>query len=351
MASKERKSQDKSCLQLLTIILLSHRQKESIAALDYYKSLGVSVIFPAATQQFYQSVASFSRHGDQVLVLQPKSCQDDIYQRLSSCEPWIKTPYFIIASDDDMLLEEGLLLALHHLEANKTFANYYGSTVTALFKAPYTPIINPCYRLSNHLQHVPPEPANIFLRYRCYPIFYGVSRTQVFNTYLRLFPPSLDEWMGIWEFNYSIAVSMHGPSYYDANTPFLLRLVHRPSRSCLEDCAEAPRLNENPEEYLNRYVDTKAIDESIHLSGKGYHLDVFLRAIYIDVLNDAKLIRPSSAGPSVKFPLFPSLGRSIVLNLRHLISRPAYVFCYATFLQAAIKYYHARAKCGINLVM
>ena len=351
MPPKASKSQGKSRLRLLTVILLSNRQKEATAALDYYKSLGVSVVLPAATQQFYQSVASFSRDSDHVHVLKPNSNQDDIYQRLSSSEPRIKTPYFVIASDDDMLLEKGLLLALHHLETNKTDASYFGLTVTALFKAPYMPIINPCYRLSNHLQHAPPDPANIFLRYRCYPIIYGVSRTQVFNTYLRLFPRCLGDWMGIWELNYSIAVSMHGPSFYDAKKPFLLRLVHRPSRSSLEDYPEAPRLNENPKEYLNRHVETNVIDKSMHLSGKGHYLDDFLRAIYVDVLSDARLIAPTPANPNVKFPLLPSLVRSIALNLRHLISRPAYIFCYATFLQAAIKYYHARSKCGLRLVI
>lgn len=351
MATKVSKFQHRSSFNLLTIVLLSNRQKEAIAALSYYESLGIFVILPAPNQQFYQSVSSLLADDSQVVILRPKSTEDNIYQRLSSCEPWIKSPYFVMASDDDMLLKEGLLSALQYLESNTKYASYYGLTATALFKAPFMPIIDPCYRLGQPLQHARPDPASIFLQYRSYPMIYGVSKTQVFSSFLRLFSSSEGHWAGIWEFNYSIAVSIHGRSFYDGNKPFLLRLVHRSSRSSLVDYPEAPELHESPREYLNKYVDTNVIFRLMSSSADEVCIDSFLRAVYIDILSDANLRSLPSIGPNIKFPLFRLLSRSVIKNIKQLISRPGYIFCFAAFFLAAIKYYFARTRSGISLLL
>ena len=341
----------KSCLRLLTIILFSNRQKEAIAALGYYKSLGSAIIIPAPTQQFYKSIILSSLVDDSVIALRPRSDVDDLYQRLSNCQPWIKTPYFVVASDDDMLIHQGLMTALEHLERNKTDVSYYGFTVKALFKAPFLPIISPCYGPNNRQHQILPEPIDVFLRYRCYPLIYGVSRKSVLDAYLRLFPPDIGRWMGIWEFNYSIAVSLQGQACFDDKTPFLLRLVHQPSRSSQDDYPEAPRASEGLEEYLNRYVDVKEIGRLMCAAGDGQFLEDYLKAIYKDVLSDAYLMRSDLVAPVVRFSFFPSLLRSIYLNLRCLLSSPAYVFNYLALLSAAMKYYHDRTKSGIKLVV
>jgi len=334
----------------LTVVLISNRAKEASVALKYYKSLKLSVLVPAPSVIFYNAISQLYENDNSITILAPNA-DGGMLARTLSLKNQLKTPFFVFASDDDMLLPQGLKKALVILENNPSLVNYYGLTAKALFKFPFFPIINPCYDYCINSNDDRLECLKVFARYRFYPLIYGVSRSSVLEAYIKLYPANTSVWMGIYELIYSIAVSLHGGAYYDNTTEFLLRLEHQASRTSLQEYPEVPKLEHTPASYLCNYVNINAINSLMLANGIGRHFDFYLNAIYQDVISDSHLRYTRLTVSIQRFPLLSCLKRSVFLNLISLVRNPSYLAHYVNFFVAALRYYWHRTRYGVKVTI
>jgi hypothetical protein len=339
----------------LTIILLSNKINETIASVSRYISFGVNIIVPSPSVKFYKAISSLYQDKKSVFCLRPSGNSNDMFVRLATANSFLSTPYFCIAAGDDMLLRVGLLGALKFLENNKSYANFFGGTSNVIFKAPFLPLITPRYTKCFQDASVLPECIKTFNQCEYYNLFYGVSRKCVLDTFISLFPLRNGswegKWKGIWEVNYAIAVSMHGSSFFGENLPFLLRLVHQPTRTSMDDFPEPPEGIQSIDEYVSRYINTDVLRQLMAGNGMRHFTNKYIGCIFSFIARHSACY---DLYPNVRvenFSLLRVLTRSVFGNLIALKKRPSYFFDYFKFLGAAQYFYWQRTKNKISCVV
>ena len=128
------------------------------AILDYLK-YGMMIIMPCCNMKFYEEIVCLSKFSELLKILKPESIEDSIIERLKNANSKIITPYFVIASDDDMLMRQGLEEGIKFLDNNPDHSNYYGLTARMLLEIPYFPLITYAY------QNKPIKYKNKFIRH------------------------------------------------------------------------------------------------------------------------------------------------------------------------------------------
>ncbi len=332
----------------LTVIILSNRPKLALAALDYYSSLDLNVIFSPGSSEAEASVLSKFNFPSSVAFLKSGSPSFSLRHRLLSIMDYITTPYFVFANDDDMLIPRGLNNGVGFLESNLSCSNYFGVTATMLHKSHFFPIVSPCYDYSSRADEFDKPCFATFKQYRSYPLFCGISRTQVLKSFLSLLPRNESVWLGCHELNYAIAVSIHGSSFYDRNEAFLLRLVHQPSRSSHEDYPLQPSSNESCTEYLERYINLDGFTSLMRANGLQAHILQYLRILYDDVRLDSLNHDFSAPVQAIRVTIVSAILSSFWSCLRRCLSNPVNFLLLHTFIKMALYYSWHRSARGIE---
>lgn len=332
----------------LTIVLMSNRHKQLIACINHYLSYEITIIFPASSLFHYNMVLDRFRSSSNLRVIMPSENPDSILSRLTCAYSHIQTDYFVIASDDDLLLHEGLSRASNFLDSHPEFSHYFGETSMMLFNFPYIPIIEPAYSSGNPRSDN--SLINTFNSYRYYPHIYGVSRREVLKTYISLFPSDLTSWTGIWETNYALAVTLHGKSFFSKRDPFLLRLFHKSTRTSRLDYAKPPMLNMRFDDYINLYIDLDVLRGQISSILSPNDSDRLLNVVLADIVGDSVFYDAYPETPSLMPSFLIMFLTSIKSQIVKLVRDPLYIIRFPKFFFSAIRYYHMRLAAGVSVL-
>lgn len=318
----------------LTLVLYSNRVAYTKAALSHALSIGCRILVPSSSNEFYESLKQ-SYPSNALLSIIPPPCisdglekqynQSNLNARLSLALAHIKTPYFILFSDDDYLIPSSLSAAIDYLDSHTQCANYFGSTYQVIFSDAYVPFISCMYRPADSTLKLP-DIERVISSASYYPLIYGVSRTSVLRDYIELAPPA-SPWAGSYEFIFSTAVALSGSSYFSRSNPFLIRLGHPPTRSITEDYP--PSLNPDTlvVDFLSPLLNVSALRS---LLGSNTHTYRRLLTHLLTVISRehtrSYLVRNHESTPyrytpisflySVIILLFKSLSRSLTLFFR-----------------------------------
>ncbi len=315
---------------------MSNNLDRSKSTILNYLEYCVPIIMPCCNMKFYEEIVSLGNLSELLQILKPTSVEDSILERLKNANNSIKTPYFVIGSDDDMLMKQGLVEGVKFLDKNTDYSNYYGLTARMLLKIPYFPLITFAYQ-NKPRNHGENNFINTFKSYRSYPLIYGINRLKVLSFFIKLFPNYKSNWEGIWELNFALSVSISGKAYYCENKPYLLRLIHKSSRTSYQDFPELPSYNDNAEKYIEKYVNVNYLIETIK---KECNLSIkeTIILLFVDIVSDCIHRESYPKVPVVEI----NMGRILILNfstnVKSFLKKPENLLRWYSFVMAALHY-------------